>query len=791
MRVYEVAKELQVTSAKVIELLQRNGVAVASHMAVLRDADIALLKKELHAKVVMVDVVDKKKVSQNKVKLSSKLDTGKSKQQPILEERFNITTGSDGEDLLKDVSKKVSENVLGLESDKISLIEEDVPLIKKSISDIPDFYSRSSSGSVDEDVDYSVDSERGLPINLSRIAKVSAWMGDSAGAKRRKRKKQKGLGARDKSEGLVSGNVKASFIDLSKPYSVIELAKDLNWSPMQMVGFFIKKGKFYSLNDLIPTSDLELFAPEWDIDVVNHGVTRNVSLSLENNLGDVSILEEAIKGQVKRPPVVVIMGHVDHGKTSLIDYMRKTNIAAKEKGGITQTVKVYPVSSSSGDFIIIDTPGHKAFSLMRQVGAKITDIAVIIIAADDGVMAQTIESIKIAKNMGAVIVIAINKIDKEGVSGNIDKIKQQLAQHDVLVEDWGGSVVCVSISAKTGAGVDGLLEIINLQAELMDLKTTEQLPAKAFIVESFIEKGLGSCAAVLLKQGILRVGDNFVVAGHAVGRVKAIIGISGKYLKVLHPYQPAKIVGLSEVAKTGEFLEFVATVDLERAKNLAKDIVSTAIHSGVVEKSSDLALNVLLKADGYGTMDALVNAIDIVLSKDAKFRSMVNIVSSSVGNIYEKDVLTAIENNATILGMNIILEKNASELVRANKVVVKIESIIYRLTEWLEEAIIAKLKSIKELKLLGKGFVKKVFDMKNKGVIAGCQVTEGSFAEKTVMHCIRNGVKVGEGKVSSLQQNKKTVKEVAAGFDCGFISQGFSGWLENDKVVCYQEISIY
>lgn len=808
MRVYEIAKELKLSSAEVLDFLKKENVEVSSHMSILQDKDIALLKKyfskvtsgddskKKNAKVEIAEAVKKnQKNSVNEVAENTKTDGLKNKKAVVKKSTIN-KTADNGEVLLKNISKKKTDG--SVSEDVISVFGEtdiaetptggNVAKENKKVSDIPDFFRRDTGAGLEiydseEDV---IDTDQPLPVSLRRIAKVSSWLGDLAGVKRKRKKRYK----TSKEKNVVqedSGPV--GDLDLSKPYSVIQLANLLKWTPQQAVGYFIKKGKFYSLNDTVPTSDLEVVGQELGLSIINQGITRNAALSLEGNSGNLDREKDSVKLE-KRAPVVVIMGHVDHGKTSLIDSIRKTNLTTKEKGGITQTVRVYPVTVPSGDIVIIDTPGHEAFSLMRQVGAKITDIAVILVAADDGVMNQTIESIKIAKDMNALIIVAINKIDKPGVEANIEKIKQQLALHDVLVEEWGGTAVCVPISAKTGAGVADLLEMINLQADLMDLGASDKLPAKAFIVESFIEKGLGACAVVLLKQGKLKVGDNFAVANRSVGRVKAIVDFAGKNIRTLLPYQPAKIVGMPEVAKTGEFIEVLPSEQLEKIKSAAKAFV-TSMHSGATEKSSGDALNVVLKADGYGTMDALINAINLLLSRDAKFRSMLNIVSSSIGNIYEKDVLTAIENKAVILGMNITLEKNAAELVRANNISVRLENIIYRLTEWVEEAIIAKLKAIKELKLVGRGYVKKVFDIKGRGVIAGCQITEGFFAEKTVMHCFRNGVKVGEGFVTSLQQNKKTVKEVPAGQDCGFISNGFSGWLENDKVVCFAEVSIY
>jgi translation initiation factor IF-2 len=302
---------------------------------------------------------------------------------------------------------------------------------------------------------------------------------------------------------------------------------------------------------------------------------------------------------------------------------------------------------------------------------------------------------------------------------------------------------------------------------------------------------------VILKQGVLNIGDDFVIDSHSVGRVKAMFDMNGKGIKKLLPYQAAKIGGLSTVAKTGAFLEFLPRALASRTKSLYAE----TSHPNTISCSQENAgfaiddirepLRIILKADGYGTAAGLVKAIRLMMDKNSKFKGMVNIVASSIGNVYEKDVLAAVENNAVIFGMNVVVEKNAADLARQNKTTILLESIIYRLVDVVEQMVIEKLKSLKELKLLGKGFVKKVFDIKGRGVIAGCMVTEGSFADKTVVHCFRDGAKIGEARVTSLQQDKRVMKEVIAGQDCGILCQGFSGWREGDKVTCFSEVSLY
>lgn len=743
-RVYEFAKRVNLPSADLVKLLQDAGFETKSHMSVLGEAELAFLSARFE----------------------------------------HENNSSESKNTVQKQDKKLKKSLLE-ETDIVAAPEELAPVVidKKLVED--------DDLAVALDLDFTGDDpEQDVVVDkLRRVLRTDGIV--------RKNKFQKNKNNKNNHHAVKNSNhqveVKApAQIDLAVPYQVSDIAKILTWSPAQAVSFFVKRGKFLSMNDVVPREVLSSFAGDLGLEVVSNSLEKNNSKTVAQ------VGAESLKPHHKmtvRSPVVVILGHVDHGKTTLIDHISKTNVANKELGGITQTVRVCYANSSLGKVIIIDTPGHEAFASMRKVGAKITDIAVIIVAADDGVMPQTVESIAIAKEMGVQIVVAINKIDKDGAAANLDKIKQQLAKYDVLVEEWGGPVVCVPISAKTGKGVDELLEMIMLQAELLDLRSTEDARAKAFVLESFVERGLGPCAVVLQKEGVLRVGDSFV-AGSSVGKVKAIIDLSGKRVSLLKPYSTGKIVGLSEVCRTGEFLEYCPTNEVAGLKKTLAESRADELFVSAKDKSSlaaygnSDAINVVLKADGFGVLEALEKIITSLGDRDPKFRGMVRIVASSVGNIYEKDVITAFDNDAVVLGMNVSLEKNASDFARQNKVVVKVDGIVYRLVEYIEKTVIDRLKTMKELKPLGKGFVKKVFDIKGRGVVAGCEITEGSFAEKAVVFCMRNGEKVGQGKISSLQQNKKMFKELAAGQDCGFICQGFSDWKENDRVVCFSEVSL-
>lgn len=758
MRIYEFAKNSGVSSSELLDLLRAAGFLVKSHMSVLDEKEILFLQKHF--------------TQQAKVMTENLKQTQSKKNSPIEKiEKEDVILSS-----IDNLNKKDSKNIPELsEKNFIShpfVDEIDEELLLEDEDSTEEFY-------FDEDNEFDED-----PSEAKKRKKRQFGRGvseDSFAVKRKKRRRRTSKNAKnvDSSSKLVL----PKELNRGTSCTVAQISKISGLSPMQTVMFFLRKGLALSFNDVVSADDVEKFAPELGITL------KDVSIDsgYQKNLNSDAV---AVDKFIRRPPVVVIMGHVDHGKTTLIDYILRSNIAGKEKGGITQTIRVHEVKTKHGEFLLIDTPGHEAFSLMRTVGAKITDIAVIVVAADDGIKQQTIESINTAKAMGATVFVAINKMDKEGVAANVDKIKQELARYDLIVEEWGGSTVCMPISAKTGLGVDDFFDMISLQAELLDLKALTSVAARAFVLESFIEKGLGICATILLTEGELKIGDNFAV-GKNFGRVKVIFDQkSGQRVSVLRPYHAAKIVGFTEMVSSGEELKFVPLSDLtqiKRADNLSVEEKTLPFNLSQQNSSS---IKVVLKADSFAVLDALSGLIASLEHKNQKFKGMIQVMASSVGNIYEKDVEIASANGAIILGMNVSVEKKAAEMARIDKVEIKVDAIIYRLSEYLESLVITKLKSMFELKQVGKGFVKKVFDIRGRGVIAGCAITEGNFIDKAIVHALRAGVKIGEGRVVSLQQNKKTMKEVGEGQDCGFICQGFSAWQEGDRVVCFVEIPL-
>lgn len=484
---------------------------------------------------------------------------------------------------------------------------------------------------------------------------------------------------------------------------------------------------------------------------------------------------------VARAPVVVVLGHVDHGKTTLLDFIRKTRVAAKEKGGITQHLGAYVASTKQGDLVFLDTPGHEAFSKMRQRGVHAADIAVLVVAADDGVMPQTVEAIKHAKSIDVPIIVAINKIDKASPE-SVDTVKRQLSQHDVLVEDWGGSVVCVPISAKLGQGVDQLLDMIVLTAQLMDLKADLHGSADGYVLESRIEKGFGPVATLLLYRGKLAVGEPFV-CGSTTGKVNVLIDSYGKRLREVGPVVPVRVGGFSQLPQAGDHFRAVTKEEQRRSAQQISAITEQPTTRRLVQG----ALNLLIKTDTNSTKEAILESIEKLAKK---LKTDFNVVYAAVGDISESDVELAAITGARIIGLHVRPEGKALALAQQRKVAVLQYDIIYRFLEALEQ-MVQKVAS-EQVQLvktkIGEARVLKVFDIKDIGVVAGSIVTDGRFSKDGHVVVWRGRQKVGEGKITSLQREKRTVKEVHAGFECGFIVESIRNWEPDDRVECYLNV---
>ena len=507
--------------------------------------------------------------------------------------------------------------------------------------------------------------------------------------------------------------------------------------------------------------------------------------------------EEDEAKMVSRPPVVCVMGHVDHGKTSLLDAIRNTHVIAKEAGGITQHIGAYVVSVNGQKITFLDTPGHEAFTAMRMRGANATDIAILVVAADDGVMPQTVEAINHAKAAGTEIIVAINKIDKP--SANIERVKQELAEHELVPEDWGGSTIFVTVSAHTQEGIDSLLEMILLTAEVSELKANPKRAARGLIIEAELDKGKGPVATVLVQKGTLRIGDP-VAAGSCYGKVRAMMDDKGRRVKEAGPSTPVEILGLSDVPNAGEI--FVAMPNEKEARSFAETFISQGREKLLEEtKSKSLSLNdifnqikegslkelgLIVKADVQGSVEAVKQSL-LKLSNE---EVVVKIIHGGVGAINESDVSLASASNAIIIGFNVRPDATAKATAEREGVDVRLYRVIYDAIADVERAMKGMLDPVFEEKIIGHAEVRQLFKSSGVGMIAGSYVLDGVFQRGCSVRISREGKQIYEGSLASLKRFKDDVKEVRSGYECGLVFEKFSDLKELDQVEAYIMVEV-
>ena len=503
---------------------------------------------------------------------------------------------------------------------------------------------------------------------------------------------------------------------------------------------------------------------------------------------EIAEIEDDPADLLPRPPVVTVMGHVDHGKTSLLDSIRQANVTAQEAGGITQHIGAYQVVHQGKKIVFLDTPGHEAFTAMRARGAQVTDIAILVVAADDGVMPQTIEALNHAKSAKVPIIVAINKIDRPGA--NPDRIKQQLSDHGLLAEDWGGDTVMAAVSAYTKQGIPELLEMILLVAEMQELKANPNRPAMGTIIEAQLDKGRGPVATVLIQKGTLHIGDS-IIAGVAYGKVRAMINDRGDKVKKALPATPVEVLGLSDVPAAGDVLYVVdervarAVAEKRVAKKRTDELAQTQKVSlddlfKHIQEGSLKDLNIVVKADVQGSIEALRQALLNLKNKEVR----VNIVHAGVGAINESDVMLASASNALIIGFNVRPDTNARTAADKEKVDIRTYRVIYEALNDVEAAMTGMLAPEYKEVILGKVEVRQVISVP-KAVVAGSYVLEGKITNAAQVRIVRNGVVVHEGKIESLRRFKDDVKEVASGYECGITIERFRDIKEGDIIEAF------
>tara|TARA_B100001175_G_C19510752_1_gene643714 strand:+ start:2129 stop:4105 length:1977 start_codon:yes stop_codon:yes gene_type:complete len=577
---------------------------------------------------------------------------------------------------------------------------------------------------------------------------------------------------------------------------VSELTTLLEFPMAQIMKVFLQKGLMVNLNSEIDQETLIEVAKELNITIKIEDLTVENELGLKTKVMEIeseSIAESNKENQTTRPPVITIMGHVDHGKTLLLDQIRKTNVVDVESGGITQHIGAYQINHNNNKLTFLDTPGHEAFTTLRARGAQITDIAILVVAADDGVKPQTIEAINHAQVADVPIIVAINKIDKPDI--DIDNVKQQLSQYNLLAEDWGGKTITVPVSAKTGEGLDSLLEMIELVAELQELKANPKSVCKAVIIESKLSAQKGPIGTVIVKAGTLKVGDYFIIDSH-YGKVRAIFNDAHKQIKQLHPGDPGELLGFSEVPQPGSILESQKTEKecrqhieehkknaINNNKNLTQKMsVSLEALSSQAEEGDLRQLNLIIKADVHGSLEAIKGSIEKIESKDIPIK----IIHFSTGNITENDVLLAKASNGIIFGFNAEPSSEASRCAQKEKVTIKTYSIIYNILDDIQKVIQGLYKIEFEEIEQSEIQIREMFKFSKVGKIAGCHITKGKVERNDKIRVIRDGNEIFSGEIESLKRFKEDVKEVAEGFECGIVLKGMNDLQVDDIIISYK-----
>ncbi|MDP3787943.1 MAG: translation initiation factor IF-2 [Candidatus Chromulinivorax sp.] len=571
--------------------------------------------------------------------------------------------------------------------------------------------------------------------------------------------------------GVVKEPVAAVRVDVDivdKEMSLGDLAGKLRRPASEVIIFLLKRGIVANINKLLPKDVVSLVAKEYGATIVED--VKDVTN--KSNVVKESLSKEKVE-QEKRDPVVVIVGHVDHGKTTLLDYIRKSKVAAGEAGGITQHLGAYSVATKNGNVVFLDTPGHEAFSVMRERGVSVADVVALVVAADDGIKPQTVEAIKAAQALKASIVVVINKIDKVD-QARIDVVKRDLSQYGLLSDEWGGETPYALVSAKTGAGVDNLLDLLALQADMLDLVTNSKVAARGYILESQVKKGRGVVASLLLHCGTLHVGD-FFICGNVEGKINSIVDGAGHSLKSVGPSQPVLISGFSDLPKAGDLLHVATQKDIKKHQ----DVVIRAAESKQMYDASQEAINVIVKVGSFSSKDAVVNSLQEI----PHYRSLpIRVILAAVGDITESDIEFAEQAKATIYGLDVKVERNAAIL--KSEAPIKIYNIIYKLIDDAREAVLKTRKPEYVETELGKAIVKAIFKV-NSAVIAGAGVSQGSMRKGQLVAIYRNNKKIGEGTIKSLQKEKRAVDIVQEGFDCAFRIDSFESWKVGDVVVCF------
>ena len=622
---------------------------------------------------------------------------------------------------------------------------------------------------------------------------VSDDMRDMQGGRNKKKKKarneknvafmEKSKNEEKKPQPPVKKDTTPKNIEIPETITVGEFASKLGKPAAEIVKKLMMLGVMAAITQSIDFDTAALIADDYGIEIKQEVIITKEDILFEE-------IEDKPEDLLPRSPVVVVMGHVDHGKTSLLDAIRNTSVTSTEAGGITQHIGAYSVRLNDRDITFLDTPGHEAFTTMRARGAQVTDVAILVVAADDGIMPQTIEAINHAKAAGVTIVVAINKIDKEGA--NPDRVKQMLVEHELVPEEWGGDTVCVEISAKQHINIENLLEMVLLIADMKELKANPNKPAKGTVIESKIDKGRGPVATVLVQDGTLNVGD-IVIAGTAVGHVRAMVNDKGRRIKTAGPSTPVEILGLSEAPSGGDNFRVV------KDEKLARDVAESRKHEeketkfnatvkvsldnlfSQIDEGNMKELNVIIKADVQGSVEAVKQSLEKLSNDEVRVRA----IHGGVGAVNESDVMLANASNAIIVGFNVRPDAGAAAAASQHEVDIRLYRVIYQAIEEIEAAMKGMLDPEYKEVVIGHAEVRQTFKVSGVGTIAGSYVTDGKITRNAQIRLVRNGIVVHEGAIDSLKRFKDDAKEVADGFECGIGLENFNDIKEADIIECF------
>ncbi|MGJ8663491.1 MAG: translation initiation factor IF-2, partial [Marinicella sp.] len=572
--------------------------------------------------------------------------------------------------------------------------------------------------------------------------------------------------------------------------TVSDLAKELSIKASDIIKVLMKMGMMVTINQPLDQDTAILVVEE-----LGHIAEEAVVQSKAEVLKEESEKDIDADNAETRPPVVTVMGHVDHGKTSLLDYIRDTKVTDKEAGGITQHIGAYHVSTDKGVISFIDTPGHAAFTAMRARGAQVTDIVILVVAANDSVMPQTKEGIEHAKAAGVPLIVAVNKIDL--AEANVEKVKQDLSGHEVVPEDWGGDVQFIEVSAKTGQGIDELLDAISLQAEVMELKAVADSSASGIVVESSLDKGRGPVATVLVKSGTLKKGD-MILCGEQFGRIRSLIDENGKEITAAGPSIPAVVLGLSGVPIAGD--EFLVVKNKKHAREAAQEHHERERETRLkrqqaaklenlmsqMGKEAKLEVNLLVKADVQGSVEALRESLENISNEDVS----VNVISSGVGGITNADAQLAAASSAIIIGFNVRADKAAREFIKESDLDLHYFSIIYEAIDQVKQSVTGILGTEIKEEIIGNADVRDVFRSSKYGTIAGCLVSDGVVRKDNPIRVLRDNVVIFEGELESLRRHKDDVNEVKSGTECGIGVKQYNDVQPGDQIECYERIEV-